>query len=329
MMLDPAQRARNSLMTLCYTAARFARQNTARRMPTVALDSPPADNRLFTFTVGLSLFVHVLAIGLVKFSPVDPRTLFNRMPLDIVLVNARSVRAPVKPDVLAQANLDGGGNTDENRRIKTPLPAQQVEDPSPELALAAKRQAENESQQRKLLSDLRDAPRIAATEVRKTQVAAQTGIDVDAMRQQASEIARLEGEIAREVDAYQKRPRTATVGARAKSAVEAQYVDDWRIKIERVGNLNYPTNARGDRLYGKLLVTVEINLDGTLRSVSFNRCTGCSTDTALEQATTRIVRMSSPYARLPAGILDNVGKPADILSITRTWTFSRGDTQIN
>ncbi|QDQ26972.1 TonB family protein [Chitinimonas arctica] len=291
------------------------------------LEPAQPDNKIFMTTVGLSVLAHFLLIGAVRFSPPDPRTLFNRASLEIVLVNAQSKTAPAKADVLAQANLDGGGNTDEaDRRIKTPLPAEQVENPSPELEQASKRQVEQETQLRKLLGNLQQAPKLSADAVKQSPSPSDAVLDLDTLRHQASEIDRKEGEIARELQAYQSRPRKAFVGARAKGVVEARYVDAWRIKIERIGNLNYPTNGQGKRLYGKLLITVEIRSDGSLHNVTIDRSSG---DKELDEAARRILRMSAPFSTLPKGILDGTGKPADILSITRAWSFTRSDNELN
>lgn len=292
-------------------------------MPTDRLSSPPPRRSLLAITLTVSLLLHLAIIVLVRFAPVDPRTLFNRAPLEVVLVNARSLLAPKDPDVLAQANLDGGGNTDAKRRAKTPLPAKEVTQPSTELARAARQQVEQEQRQRMLVESLRDAPRLSADSRRQMPVSG-AGMDVNALRQQASEIARLEAEISREIDVYNRRPRKATIGARAKGVVEARYVDDWTQKVERIGNRRFPTNGRGERLYGRLLVTVEIAADGRLVSVSFDRRPNTSQDPALEAAVRRILEGAAPFPPLPGGIVDLAGKPADILSITRTWTFRKG-----
>lgn len=289
------------------------------------LTPPPPDNRLFSVTVGLSLLLHVVFIYLVHFGPVDPRTLFNRAPLDIVLVNAHSARAPTKAEQLAQANLDGGGNTDTaNRHIKTPLPAQQTDANSQELTFAAQQVKDQEERQRRLLSELDSAPKLP-TDTHANPQPADSKLNMDALKRQAAEIARQQGEIAREIEAYQSKPHKAFVGARTKGVVEAHYVDAWRIKIERIGTLNYPMDGRGQRLSGKLLVTVEIRADGSLASVEINHSSG---NPALDEAALRIVRQSAPFPPLPSGILDETGKPADILAITRAWTFSRGDNQM-
>ncbi|WP_374347341.1 energy transducer TonB [Chitinimonas sp.] len=290
-----------------------------------AFTPPPPDNRLFTITVVLSVLVHALTIGLLRFGDIDPRTLFNSAPLDIVLVNAHSTRAPLKAEQLAQANLEGGGNTDlANRHIKTPLPAQQLLDASSELSQSSQQVLNEEARQSRLLSQLNDASRLIA-DAAKPESQPNKGVNPDAQKRQASEILRQEGEIAREIEAYQSKPHKAFVGARTKGVVEAQYVDGWRSKIERVGTLNYPSDGRGQRLTGRLMVTVEIRADGTLAAVEINRSSG---NKELDEAAIRIVKQSAPFPRLPAGIVDAAGKPADILAITRAWTFARGDNQL-
>lgn len=289
------------------------------------LTPPPPDNRLINTMMGISLLAHVVVIGLVRFGPVDPSKLFNRAPLDIVLVNSHSPHAPTKAEQLAQANLNGGGNTDTaNRHIKTPLPAQDVDATSAELTLASQQVKDQEERQRRLLSELQNANKLLA-DAHAAPNPTDDKLKTDAQQRQASEIARQQGEISREIDAYQSRPHKAFVGARTKGVAEAQYVDKWRGKIERIGTLNYPADGHGQRLSGMLIVTVEIRADGTLGAVEVNRSSG---NRALDEAALRIVRQAAPFPPLPPAIFDASGKPADILSITRAWTFSRGDIQM-
>jgi len=117
---------------------------------------------------------------------------------------------------------------------------------------------------------------------------------------------------------YQKRPKRRFVGARAQEYRFARYVEDWRLKIERVGNLNYPEAARELKLYGSLLITVSIRSDGSVESVEINRSSG---QKVLDAAALRIVEMSAPFAPLPP----DIRRDTDILHITRTWTFTKGD----
>ena len=92
--------------------------------------------------------------------------------------------------------------------------------------------------------------------------------------QRTLEAMRLEAQIAKDMDAYQKRPKRRFIGARAEEYRFARYVEDWRLKIERIGNLNYPEAARKQKLYGSLLLTVSIRADGSVENVEVNRTSG-------------------------------------------------------
>jgi periplasmic protein TonB len=132
------------------------------------------------------------------------------------------------------------------------------------------------------------------------------------------EIARLEAQIRRDMQAYQERPKRKFVGARAQEYRFAQYVDNWRLKIERVGNLNYPDEARTRKIFGKLQLTVAIKANGEVETVEINRSSGHK---VLDQAAIRIVRLAAPFDPFPP----NIRADTDILHITRTWTFTRSD----
>jgi protein TonB len=130
-------------------------------------------------------------------------------------------------------------------------------------------------------------------------------------------IARIEGQIARQMEEYNQRPRKKFIGARVEEYRFAQYVEDWRQKIERIGNLNYPEAARG-KLYGNLVLTVIIRNTGELERVEVSRSSGKK---LLDEAAQRIVTMAAPYAVFPEAIR----RDTDIIEITRTWTFTNSD----
>jgi protein TonB len=128
---------------------------------------------------------------------------------------------------------------------------------------------------------------------------------------------RLQAQIDRQTEQYQKRPRKKFIGARAAEYRFAQYEEDWRIKIERVGTLNYPAEARG-RHYGNLRLTVTIRPDGSVESVELDRSSGLK---VLDAAAFKIVRMATPFAAFPP----EIRRDTDLLVITRTWFFGQGD----
>jgi len=266
--------------------------------------------------IGVSVLLHVAVLSL-HFSFPDAVRFAMPPQLEVVLVNSKSARKPDDARVLAQANLDGGGNVDANVRAKTPAPVLKRTERG-EAEEASRRVRELEVQQNDMLFQMRDPARYRAPvpEVRRAREP-QPQIQGADLAASALSLARMEAQIARQVEEYNQRPRRHFVGARAREVRYAQYVEDWRQKIERIGNLNYPTEARG-RLYGSLQVTVSIKSDGSLESVQIDRP---SAYPLLDRAAERIVRLAAPFAAFPP----DVRKDTDILVITRTWTFAPGD----
>ena len=269
--------------------------------------------------VGISLLIHlVLMFGIsVRLPDLSPPAV--QPPLEVTLVNARSQARPQKADALAQANLDGGGNTNARRRAKSPLPVPREDKQGAQLALAQKQVEQLERQARQLMTQARSKTTVAAApETPQPKEEQQVVPDAADIVSRGLEIARLEAQIARDLDSYQQRPRRRFIGARTQEFRFARYIEDWRVKVERVGEVNYPQAARSQGIYGSLVVTVSIKADGTLDRVEINRSSG---QRILDAAALRIVQLAAPYAPFPA----DIAKDTDIISITRTWIFTRSD----
>ena len=279
--------------------------------------------RLFAGAMLGSILLHLFVLA-IKFSPFDLSALDrNGPPLEVALVNAKSTTKPTKAEILAQAHLDGGGNTDANRRAKSPLPVLPRESSSTELAVATQKVQELEKQAKEMMTQLRARAAVAPAVPTPTnaQEMPELPTATEAM-QRTLEAMRLEAQIAKEMEAYEKRPKRRFVGARAEEYRFARYVEDWRLKVERIGNLNYPEAARAKKLYGSLLLTVGIRSDGTLESVALDRSSG---QKILDTAAKKIVEIASPFAPFPP----DIRRDTDILYITRTWTFAPGDSLIS
>ena len=265
-----------------------------------------------------SCIVHVATVFGVGGRPVNP-DLFKPLnpPLDVVLVNARSERAPVEADVYAQANLDGGGDVDENRHLRSPLPVSDRDRPASPSPEVDRRLDDLERQARELLTQIKSR---YSTPETAPQASPQAPQPVPAapgdLVERSLEMARLAARIDQELDEYQKRPRRENAIMRAKEYSFARYVEDWRVKVERIGNLNYPEAARRNQIYGSLVLTVEIHSNGSLEAVHVERSSGSR---VLDAAAIKIVELAAPFAPFP----DAMKKQIDIFGITRTWTFTR------
>lgn len=264
-----------------------------------------------------SIGFHLVAIiGLGFKLPTIPTWDAPHNVMDVVLVNSRSAARPEKADALAQANLDGGGNTDEKRRAASPFPKVDDRDPSRDMKAAEARRKQLEAEAKELMTRMKSRATVATLET--APEGAKPDAEARDLVQKSLEIARLEAQIRRDYQAYQERPKRKFVGARAQEYRFAHYVDTWRQKVERIGNLNYPAEAKARRLYGSLQLTVAIKSDGEIEGVEINRSSGHK---VLDQAALRIVRLAAPFERFP----ESIRSDTDILHITRTWTFTRAD----
>ncbi|MGB7540552.1 MAG: energy transducer TonB [Burkholderiales bacterium] len=272
------------------------------------------ESRVFALALALSIVLHAVVLSIHFKLPEAMRKLAPAQ-LEVVLVNSRTRSKPVRPDAYAQANLDGGGNTDLDRRAKTPFPVLVETERGADAKRATQRVQELELRQRQLLAQMRSKKNVVPDN--PTRQESRPQISGTELANSALDIARLEAQIARDIDEYNKRPHKNFVGARASEVRFAMYVEDWRQKIERIGNLNYPEGARG-RIYGSLRLTVSINADGTLAGIDLDRSSGHK---ILDAAAERIVRLAAPYAKFPP----DIRKDTDILVITRTWHFAQGD----
>jgi protein TonB len=285
-------------------------------IPPEALASPRHD-RIVAIALGLSLALHLTAAA-IHFSPFDfSRLVDKEPPLEVALVNAKSATKPTKADILAQANLDGGGNTDQKRRAKTPLPVLPQE-AQKNVAVAAQSTESPREKRPELMTKIDSSAAVQAQPAPEETPERTDSPTVSQLMQRTLEAIRLEAQIAKDWDAYQKRPRRQFIGAQAHEYRFARYVEDWRLKIERIGNLNYPEAARTQKLYGSLVLTVSIRSDGSLENVEINHK---SAHRVLDAAALKIVEMSAPYAPFPP----DIKRDTDILTITRTWTFAKGD----
>ena len=277
------------------------------------------------------------------------RDIAKRLPsLDVVLVNAKTEKAPDNAELIAQANLDRGGNTDEDRKMKTVLPtplkqtaevqlqekkeastaAKSVEERSKK-EQEEKKVAELEKQADALMTQLKADSKVAADPVQKatTRVVEEEAakenvisrkLNREAMLAASLEIDRLEAQIAKQQEEYQKRPKRRFLGARAKAADDALYLEAWRQKVERIGNMNYPAAARNQKLYGRLQLTASIRSDGSIEGITIDKSSGSK---VLDNAAINIVKLAAPYSKFSA----KMKKTTDILGITRTWTFTNED----
>lgn len=260
------------------------------------------------FAVSLGLHATALAIRFV-----DPEFLRVRStdpPLEIILVNARSEVRPPSPEALAQTNLDGGGANDAGRRT-SPLPNTFEMRDGDTLDAARRTVQQLEEEQKKLLAQLERGELARPAPLDEPKPAA---ADAGSAEQAARQLARMHAEIAKQISDYQRRPRRHHFMPSTSEYRFARYVEDWRARVEKIGNEHYPEEARG-KIYGALRMTVAIRKDGTVAEATIEESSGAP---VLDRAARRIVKLAAPYPPFPP----DIARDTDILEITRTWMFT-------
>lgn len=278
----------------------------------------PADR--LGFTLFVATLLHLALILGVSFTLAKPGQISKT--LEITLSTFKSEEKPKEADFLAQDNQQGSGTLEHKAAPKTteqaPFQDSKVNKVTPAAAPQPTQRKEAVATKTALTTS-KPQPQKAPTKQKEEepQPDAQEAPIFDTT-QLSAEIASLEAQLAQEQQLYAKRPKIHRLNAASTMRDKgAWYKDEWRKKVERVGNLNYPEEARRQRIYGSLRMLVSINRDGTLYEVQVLESSG---QQVLDQAALRIVRLAAPFAPFTGDLAD-----IDRLEIIRTWRFERGD----
>jgi protein TonB len=285
-------------------------------MDTLSLQllEPPHDGRgRMATALLLSLAAHALLLLWHGLAPTTPPTAAPP-PLEITLVNSHSDTPPLHPQAIAQQSLNGGGDAPSGM-ASSPLP-RTVESSPDEVVLEAlrRRQAELEAEQKRLLTRLEANDRVAQAHRAPDLLGQNSDPGQDDRDQESLILSARIAALKERIERYNAQPRQTFVGPSTQAAGYAQYVEDWRKRIELIGTEHYPPEARG-KIYGDLQLTVYIRRDGQLDHITFDRP---SSEAILNSAARRIVELAAPFDPLPPAL----ARTTDILAITRTWHFT-------
>ena len=266
------------------------------------------------FTLFLTLTLHAIVVLGVGFTQQERGKQDPLPSLDIIIANSRSFEEVDNPDFLAQVDQLGGGNADDKSRPSAPVSANT---PIDQKGLSEQDRSERHKQQL-AINNIYFLTQSESTNLinklkqqRKQDSQSRQSSEID---QPQSKIARLQAEIRQMTIDYAKRPRTLTLTASTRKAVEAGYLASWVQKIEAIGNLNYPREARLKKLNGRLRMSVRLNSTGEVIGVEITSSSGTS---VLDEAARRILRMAEPFAPFP----EELRERADQIVIIRTWDF--------
>lgn len=265
---------------------------------------------------GALLAVRFAAPDSFKFKPADPG-------LEVILVNAKHDRAPLKAEALAQANLDGGGNAEAGRST-SPLPDMRRSEDGDGMKTMQRRIEELERQQRMLTQASKKAKVASApTKEQPNPQVSQPRPDAADANESAKEILRREAEIAKRIEDENKRPKKTFISPSTREVGYAMYFNSVREKIEKVGTVNFPQKD-GKKMYGELTLSISIFQDGSIYvkdkddGIAVERSSG---NPALDDAARRIVRRAAPFGAFAKNMRSS--DKDDVWIMTTRFKFTR------
>ena len=275
-------------------------------------DASIVESRRLGVTLALSLALHVFVLLAVGFAPEKAAPVVPT--LDVIFTETQSALTPKQADFLAQANNQGGGEHEKTTRPREPQSgvAPQADPGVAPRELRAQSPAPSPPPRARIVSSTRGTP--AQPQARATPTPTDVPAPVGEEKIERDErMARLAAEIHLRSQRYAKRPKRKFVSASTQEYVWATYLRGWVDRVERVGNLNYPDEARRRHLSGQVVITIAIRRNGTVERADIVQSSGVP---ALDAAALRIAKMAEPYPPLP-----KTPEDPDILHVTRTWWF--------
>lgn len=276
------------------------------------------ENRFLYLALGISLLAHgaLLAMNFAspknfKVEPADPG-------LEVILVNAKHARQPLKADALAQANLEGGGNADAGRS-KSPLPDMHKNEMGDSVKATRRRISDLEERQQNLLTQVTASPFSAApiTEKNKPDLLP-TGAD---LIESSKAIARKAAEITQTIEDQNKRPKKTFITPSTREVGYASYYKSMQKRIEELGTLRFP-QKNGRKLYGELMVYIPVFQDGSIYEKDGGvRIEKSSGNDDLDRQALKIVRDAAPFGRFPPNMLSS--ERDDLWVIVTRFKFTR------
>lgn len=292
--------------------------NTSYKTDGTFSESTELSHDRLGFTFCLALALHAAFILGISFNQQD-RSLAPTK-LEITLAQHSSSEAPEEADFLAQSNQLGSGTLEEKAMLTTKEVADFQDTAITEVA--------QQQQQSRSAAQLAAAPQLSSTtasdnkarqqqrEQQQDQFSQHQTNDMTVV-QRSLEIASLEAKLDIQSQAYAKRPRIRRLTSVAtKQSIDAQYLHNWRSKIEAIGNQHYPSQAKQQQLFGELRLMVALLPSGDVYQVKILESSGHK---ILDQAAIKIVHLAAPYPPFPRAMQQEV----DVLEIIRTWRFQK------
>jgi protein TonB len=262
------------------------------------------------WALGISVAVHVVLLTTRFVDPESFNRVFKDTPLEVILVNARSNEAPIKPQALAQAQLAGGGEA-LSGRATSPLPPSARLEFGDSLENAQRLIDRLQDSQQQLLAQLRrEVALLPPPDPTRSKNDPLQRAEQEKRRQLMNQLA----EIERRVNQENSRPKKRYVSPATQEVPYALYYDRYRRKIEEQGTRNFP-EFQGKKLYGELIMNVTVDSRGNVVETEILRP---SSSNLLDRRAIAIVRAAAPFGPFTREMVK-----VDLVVFTARFRFSR------
>lgn len=268
-----------------------------------------------SFMLFMALAFHAALVLGITFTQEDPSAAANTMEITL---SQRRDEPPEDADFLAQSSQKGSGTEAKAAPLTTTREAPATDtrvkqvDPLPVPPAAASPESSRPDRvvtQSEARKESPDPDEALAEEAPLEEAPRKSLMD------RSLEMASLEARLDQQMRTYAKRPRIERVTAVSTlESADAWYVQNWVDRVTRLGNMNYPEEARRRNLHGSLRLLVAIKADGSVREISVLESSGHK---ILDDAALQTIRMAAPFAPFP----ETMRAKTDQLEIIRTWAF--------
>ena len=282
-------------------------------MATTVVPNQVSSNDRFSFTLLLAIAAHALLILGVGFEYIKSHSA-PPSTIEVVLTKTKTEEQPEDAKVIAENNQIQSGSVDTESRPTAPAVTRKSVDGNDDSTTEEVREQSTKTASNEMFAhrDRSDASQITDQQTIQQPIR----ISQEVIRKNQKNIARLISELSEEEQLYAKRPRINHVDTlSAKTAIEAKYIKEWVEKVEIIGNINYPSQARQKKLNGSLIMSVLVNHDGDVVSSSIQKSSGKK---LLDNAAKKVVQLASPFKQFPSEMKEKY----DQLMITRTWVYN-------
>ncbi len=279
------------------------------------LVAPAVPDRLPAMLFLAALFHGILIIG-ITFNPELANQFANAISLEVTIVADadQHIDRPDDAAYLAQASQQGGGNTTEQVRPAAPLQSAMpvdnegqddgtaILDAQEHVRSADDLLATQDSADRQIEIDPRSEPRPETSTAIAMQAGSETTLPLP-QEDQATMLIR------------DDEPRQLIISADTRESVIAAYLDNWKRRIEAVGDSYLPQLGKLNDISGSPTLMVAIDVSGDLTEAVIRKSSG---STILDLAALDILHRASPFDPLPP----DVTAEYDVVRFEYKWLFA-------